>query len=77
MLGPVGYGGLNFSLALIQYFTLLADYGFNLSVTKQISVIRGNKEKISELFWIAMFCKLVLAILGFAVLVLIILVFLK
>lgn len=77
VLGPVGYGGLNFSLALIQYFTLLADYGFNLSVTKQISVIRGNKEKISELFWIAMFCKLVLAILGFAVLVLIILVFPK
>lgn len=77
ILGPVGYGGLNFSLALIQYFTLLADYGFNLSVTKQISVMRDNKEKISELFWNAMFCKLALATLGFVVLLLLVVVFPK
>ena len=69
VLGPIGYGGLNFSLAFIQYFSLLADYGFNLSITKQISVMQNNKEKISELFWTAMLCKLGLAILGFVMLV--------
>ena len=72
VLGPVGYGGLNFSLALIQYFVLFADYGFNLSVTKQISVMRDSKEKISELFWIVMFCKSVLAVFGLVILVLLI-----
>jgi Membrane protein involved in the export of O-antigen and teichoic acid len=72
VLGPVGYGGLNFSLALIQYFVLFADYGFNLSVTKQISVMRDSKEKISELFWIVMFCKSVLAVFGLVTLVLLI-----
>ncbi len=77
VLGPVGYGGLNFSLAFVQYFILLADYGFNLSVTKQISVIRDDKEKTSELFWIVMFCKLALLILGFAILVTLICLFPK
>ena len=72
VLGPVGYGGLNFSLALIQYFVLFADYGFNLSVTKQISVMRDSKEKISELFWIVMFCKSFLAVFGLVTLVLLI-----
>ena len=70
VLGPIGYGGLNFSLAFIQYFSLLADYGFNLSITKQISVMQNNKEKISELFWTAMLCKLGLAMLGFVILIL-------
>lgn len=69
VLGPVGYGGLNFSLAFVQYFVLLADYGFNLSVTKQISVIRDDKKRISELFWNVIFCKLALLFFGFAILV--------
>lgn len=67
-LGPVGYGSLGFSLAIIQYFCLLTDYGFNLSVTRQIAVIKDNKNKVSELFWNILSCKLILAILSLIIL---------
>ncbi|HCX7544895.1 oligosaccharide flippase family protein, partial [Escherichia coli] len=33
VLGAQSYGVLSFSLAIIQYFILLTDYGFNLSAT--------------------------------------------
>lgn len=67
-LGPVGYGSLGFSLAIIQYFCLLTDYGFNLSVTRQISVIRDDKCRVSELFWNILSCKLLLAFVSLVIL---------
>ncbi|ELA4707862.1 oligosaccharide flippase family protein, partial [Escherichia coli] len=42
VLGAQSYGVLSFSLAIIQYFILLTDYGFNLSATQKISVICGD-----------------------------------
>lgn len=44
ILGPSGYGNLMLSLALIQYFLIATDYGFNLSSTKKIAVAKNNKE---------------------------------
>lgn len=70
-LGPVGYGSLGFSLAIIQYFCLLTDYGFNLSVTRQIAVMRDDKHKVSELFWNIISCKLFLSLVSLVILSLI------
>ena len=50
VLGAQSYGVLSFSLAIIQYFILLTDYGFNLSATQKISVICGDINKISNVF---------------------------
>ncbi|WP_024870925.1 flippase [Tolumonas lignilytica] len=69
VLGPVGYGGLSFSLAFIQYFVLLSDYGFNLSATKQIAVIKNEKYKVSKLFWNVMTCRCILLAFGFLLLI--------
>ena len=50
VLGPDGYGLVSFANAFIGYFTVLTDYGFNLSATKDISLNRNNQKKIEEIF---------------------------
>jgi PST family polysaccharide transporter len=64
VLQPVGYGSLGFALAVIQYFTILTDYGFNLSATQKIAVNREDKKYVSEIFWSVISCKLLLAIIS-------------
>lgn len=64
VLGPAGYGNLGFSLALIQYFILLTQYGFDFSATKEIAIHKDNKNKVSEIFWSVIYCKIALLILS-------------
>lgn len=74
ILQPAGYGSLGFSLAIIQYFTILTDYGFNLSVTQKIAINRDDKTFISKTFWSVISCKLLLGVGGGVVLFLMILI---
>lgn len=64
VLDPIGYGSLGFALAIVQYCCMLTDYGFNLSVTKQVAVYRDDKVKVSKLFWSVLCCKVGMAILS-------------
>ncbi|MBK7632826.1 MAG: oligosaccharide flippase family protein [Ignavibacteriales bacterium] len=41
---------VNFATAFATYFTILTDYGFNLSATQEISVNRENTKSVSEIF---------------------------
>lgn len=67
-LGPESYGVLGFSVAFVQYFCLLTDYGFNLSATREISINREDKAKVSHIYWSVMACKVVLLIVGIVIL---------
>lgn len=49
-LQSTAYGYLSFSLAIIQYFILFIDFGFNLSATKRIAVYKSNKEELNKIF---------------------------
>ncbi|EJM0847537.1 oligosaccharide flippase family protein, partial [Salmonella enterica] len=68
VLEPTGYGIYGYSFALIQYFILLVDYGFNYSAPKAISLNRYNNDNISSIFWNIVAIKIIIASIGFIVL---------
>lgn len=48
VLGPKDYGVLSFSVTISQYLVVFTDYGFNLSATRQIALVRDNRRKLEE-----------------------------
>jgi len=67
VIGPAKYGLINFAAAFIAYFNLISDYGFSLSGTKDISIIRDDKEKLSKTFSTILTIKLLLSIISFLI----------
>ncbi|EFP7227157.1 MULTISPECIES: flippase [Enterobacteriaceae] len=65
VLGPYSYGIYGYTLAIIQYSILIVDFGFNLSITKKISIIRDDVELVSKTYWNVMACKLILIVCAF------------
>lgn len=49
VLGVDLYGRVVFAQAILGYFVILIDFGFNISATKEISVHRNNKNKLNEI----------------------------
>ncbi len=72
VLGPAKYGLINFAAAFIAYFNLISDYGFSLSGTKEISIIRDDKEKLSKTFSTILTIKLLLSIFSFLIFIVIV-----
>lgn len=65
VLGPENFGRIAFAQAFIQYFVIVADYGFNLSATRAVALVRDDPEKLSRLFSAVMIIKTALMLLGF------------
>jgi PST family polysaccharide transporter len=70
VLGPSAFGRLSFCAAVTSYFVLFADYGFNLSATRQIAVHWDDRAGRSKIFWNTMTIKALLAAAGFPCLLL-------
>lgn len=51
VLGSEKFSLIAFAQAFIAYFIILTNYGFNLSVTREISINRDNKKRFQELCW--------------------------
>ncbi len=68
VLGKEIYGVIVFSQAIIGYFVLVVSYGFNTSATKDISIYRNNKLKLSEIVSSVLIIKGALLILSFILL---------
>ena len=72
VLGVEKFGLVMFASALIKYFMLLTDYGFNLSATREIAVHRTDIRKVSEIFWSVITIKTVILSIGFGLLALLV-----
>lgn len=64
VLGPEKYGLINFAAAFTGYFTILTDYGFNLSATQEISVMRNNSKRVADIFSSVISTKIVLYLIS-------------
>lgn len=71
------FGLFSFALAFIQYFVVFVDYGYNLTATRQIALIRDDRERLGSFFSTVLFVKLTLMIACFGIVILIVVLFQK
>lgn len=64
---PAGVGQYSFSLSLITYFTIAANFGFNIYSQREISKYQDDKQKQSEIFWEIVFCRFLAVIVCLAI----------
>ncbi len=71
VLGVIEFGRLGLCVAIIQYFVLLVDYGFNLCITARIARIasyQSDYQQLVKIFFTTFYAKAVLMLVGLFVL---------
>ncbi|MGN6395809.1 MAG: flippase [Mucilaginibacter sp.] len=63
IIGPDKYGVINYASAIISYFILIVNYGFDLTATRAVAQNRDDKSHIEELFSIVLWSKILLFLL--------------
>jgi PST family polysaccharide transporter len=67
VLGSGNFGRLAFSQALISYFSILSEYGFNLSATKRVAAIGDDPEQLSRFSLSVFLIKFILMLVCFII----------
>ena len=68
ILGPALFGSVGYAQNIITYLTLLVNFGFEYSATRQIALAGEDKAKKNRLFWAVLSVKGCLLLLSFAIL---------
>jgi len=64
-LGLEKYGTVMIASSLVVFLNIMVDFGFNISATREVSIIRNDKEKLSKLFWNVITVKFLVLIFSF------------
>lgn len=67
IVGTEKYGVAALSLAIVGFFNVIVDYGFNLSATKEASIYRNDKRYLSHLFSTVMSVKFFLCVVSWGI----------
>ncbi len=68
ILGATLFGSVSYAQNIISYLTLLVNFGFEYSATRQIALAGENKEAKRRIFWAVLSVKALLLLLSFAIL---------
>lgn len=72
VLKPERYGLVMIAQSLSVFFIIIVDYGFNISGTREVAILKGNRQKLSQYFWNVFFIKACLLSFTFIILILLI-----
>jgi PST family polysaccharide transporter len=73
VLGPAKFGLLAFAQALVQYFVIITEYGFNLTATRDVAIRRDQPDQVAETFRTVLTIKFALMALSLAIMTAIVL----
>ena len=72
VLGIEIFGKVVFAQAVMVYFSLIVDFGFAMSATREIAINRADREKVGEIYGSVMCIKFILTIASFFIFAIII-----
>jgi len=67
------YGLVIIAQSVAIFLTIIVDFGFNISATREVSNLRNNKEELSKYFWNVFFIKTLLILISFLILLFLVL----
>ena len=68
VLGSEKFGLVMIAQTVALFLTIIVDFGFNISATKEVASIKDDKEKLSQFYWNVVFVKIILIIITFIIL---------
>ncbi|OIN57791.1 flippase [Arsenicibacter rosenii] len=66
IVGPEKLGVINYAAAIVAYFTLVVNYSFDLTATRQVAQYQHDPVKINQLFSTVLYTKLLLFLVSTA-----------
>ncbi len=67
-IGLSNFGKVTFAFGIMAFFTVIVEYGFNLSATQKVSLNRASVENLQSIFSKTILAKLILLFMVFALL---------
>lgn len=65
VLGSENFGKVNFAQAVISYFSLVVEFGFNVSSTQEIAKVQNDRISVSKIFCNTMYSKVLFVLISF------------
>ena len=72
VIGVEGFGKIAFASAIMVWIQTIADWGFNLTATRDVAQNRDNPQKVSEIFSNVLWARCLLMVVAFIVLLILI-----